>query len=73
MFFMHACSNIQHLYNIKFINCKSVIIQKCDIMQEAFRLFIGGEVLEHLEVSNNFRFDDEVTRYLSLESPFDKI
>lgn len=72
-FFMHACSNIQHLYNLKFINCKKVVIQKCDVMQDAFRLFTGGEALEHLEVSHNFRLDDEVIRYLALESPFDRI
>ena len=46
-FTLKACSNLQHLFNTRFVNSSFVNIIRCDVMRELFKIF-SGEVVEHM-------------------------
>ena len=69
---IRSCSNLQHLLNTRFVQVADLEIEKCDVTKDTFKIF-GGEALQTVLITQSRSFDDEVARYLALDSPFMKI
>ena len=71
-FTMDSCSNLHHLNNSRFVNATHVTITRTDISKDVFKVF-SGEAVTNLIINYSPSCDDELIRYLTVDSPFKKI
>lgn len=71
-FTMDSCSNLLHLQNSRFVNATQITITRTDISKDIFKIF-SGEAVTNLTINYSPSTDDDLIKYLTLDSPFKRI